>query len=182
MKNLQFWENFQIYIQKSQWKTDFLPIFSPIFGTFVILYTSGTYKKFWVWFEGGSSAGLGGYFRFGGGVGGLGGWGLYKPLQTIIQLLPNLLLVKLYKYRSLFVHGWKECWRSTNAEMIIVHWLIEIFYYSLKKNSWIVTKQELRINLLMKELHLVLLHIHQSLPVMLVWSFHHVISTAHFMQ
>ena len=26
----QFWENFKIYIQKSQWKIDFLPIFSPI--------------------------------------------------------------------------------------------------------------------------------------------------------
>ena len=28
MKNLQFSENFQIYIQKFQWKTDFLPIIS----------------------------------------------------------------------------------------------------------------------------------------------------------
>ena len=25
------WENFKIYIRKSQWKIDFLPIFSPIF-------------------------------------------------------------------------------------------------------------------------------------------------------
>ena len=34
MRNLQIWGNFQIYIQKSQWKTDFLLIFSPIFVDF----------------------------------------------------------------------------------------------------------------------------------------------------
>ena len=34
MKIFQFWENYQIYIQKSQLKTDFLTIFSPIFQEF----------------------------------------------------------------------------------------------------------------------------------------------------
>ena len=39
MKNLQFWENLQIYIHKSQWKTDFLHIFSPIFQDFWLSIT-----------------------------------------------------------------------------------------------------------------------------------------------
>ena len=31
IKIWNFWENFKIYMQKSQWKIDFLPILSPIF-------------------------------------------------------------------------------------------------------------------------------------------------------
>ena len=58
MKNLQFWANFQIYIEKSQWKTDFYPFALPSSRTLAILYTSGTYKNFLGWF-GGSSTGLG---------------------------------------------------------------------------------------------------------------------------
>ena len=34
IKIWNFWENLKIYIQKSQWKIDFLPIFSPIFQDF----------------------------------------------------------------------------------------------------------------------------------------------------
>ena len=41
MKNLQFWENFQIYIQKSQCKTDFYPFSHSSSRTFVILFFLG---------------------------------------------------------------------------------------------------------------------------------------------
>ena len=50
MKHLQLWENFQIYIQKSQWLLIFCLFFLPSSRTFVILYTSGTYQNVWGWF------------------------------------------------------------------------------------------------------------------------------------
>ena len=58
-KIYNFFENSQIYIQKSQLKTDFCPFSLPSSRTFVILYTSGTYQNFWGWL-GGSCAELGG--------------------------------------------------------------------------------------------------------------------------
>ena len=53
MKNLQFWENFQIYIQKSQSKTDILPIFSPIFQDLCDFIHLWNIPKFLGWFGGG---------------------------------------------------------------------------------------------------------------------------------
>ena len=68
MKNLQFSEKFKIYIQSSQWKTDFSPFSLPSSRTLVILQTPGTYQFFWL--------GLGEVRRAGGRTfdfGGLGG-------------------------------------------------------------------------------------------------------------
>ena len=80
MKNLQFRENFQIYIQKSQWKTDFLPICSPIFKDFCHFIHLLNISKFLGLVWRGSSAGLGGVLSILG-VGGI--WVLYKPLNYI---------------------------------------------------------------------------------------------------
>ena len=65
--------------------------------TFVILYTSGTYKNFWGWF-GGSSAGFGGTFDFG------AGWGLYKSLRCTHQQWELILLIFHPKRVHLHVH------------------------------------------------------------------------------
>ena len=67
-------------MQKSQWKIDFYPFSLPSSMTFVILYTSVTYQIFWGWLGGGGTfAGLGGYFEFGG-----SGGGLYKSLKRLL--------------------------------------------------------------------------------------------------
>ena len=55
----------EIYMQKSQWKIDFLSIFL-IFQDFFILYTSVTYQNLGGGLGGYFSPGLGGYFRIGG--------------------------------------------------------------------------------------------------------------------
>ena len=66
----------KICIQKSQWKPDFLSIFSPIFQDFChIIHLWNIPKCFGLVWGGGSSAGIGGYFRF--------FWGLYIPLHVM---------------------------------------------------------------------------------------------------
>ena len=45
IKIWNFWENSKMYMQKSQWKIDFLPIFLQSSTTFVILYTSTTFQN-----------------------------------------------------------------------------------------------------------------------------------------
>ena len=47
-----FWENFKIYIKKSQWKIDFLPIFSPIFQNLCHFMHLWNTQIFWGWFGG----------------------------------------------------------------------------------------------------------------------------------
>ena len=79
MKNLRSFENFQIYIHKSQWKTDYFHFLSHPPGPLSFYTPLEHTKKFFRWF-GGSSAGMGagGDFTFG---------GLDKPLgqQDVIN-------------------------------------------------------------------------------------------------
>ena len=87
MKILYVFRNFQIYMQKSQWTTDLLPIFSPIFQDFcyfihlwniskILGLVWGLFRRDWV---------AGGTFA-------IGGWGLYKPLLHVllyVHTIPN---------------------------------------------------------------------------------------------
>ena len=110
-KIYKFWENFQIYIQKSQWKTDFLPISLQSSRPFVISYTSGTFQNFWGWF-GGRCAGLGGSLAFGGGV------GVYKPM--INKLNPCIFLFDqrlTWEYFGSFLIKW-NCFVVFIAETV----------------------------------------------------------------
>ena len=52
-KNQLGFENFKIYMQKSQWKIAFLSIFLQFSRTFSF-YTSVTYQNFWGWLGGGT--------------------------------------------------------------------------------------------------------------------------------
>ena len=53
------WENFEIYIYKSQWKIDFLSIFYPIFQDrchFIQLWKITPFSTTFFWFQGGEAS------------------------------------------------------------------------------------------------------------------------------